>query len=65
MNENHECTWDTIEWEYSAGGTPYYDIAGQGELLERKGVCQECGRELVERYQKLGVYFKDSNEEAF
>ena len=64
MNENHECTWNTVKWE-TRNGIPVYEIRGLGELLIREGECKDCGRKLTEKYQKLGVYFKDSNEEAF
>jgi hypothetical protein len=68
---DHECSWDTVKWETVASAEipkfqiPHYYIAGQGGMLYRDGLCRECGRKLTEKYLRVGVFFKYSDEEAF
>jgi hypothetical protein len=67
---DHECSWDTVDWgtispeEFPKFEAPHYYIAGQGSMLYRDGLCRECGRKLIEKYLRVGVFFENSGDEA-
>ena len=57
---NHYCTWNTIVWDTTSSGHAHFQF-GDG-IVYREGSCRECGKEVREVYEMVGVFGNGDNQ---